>query len=279
MSDPTPDSIPAVAALTKPPKTAKLKTLGTTAPIDRSFNNGSSVSIGTCSVGMLTEFHAANNRASTKTSGVGVSQKTFRGGRHNVTLTVGFLGSKCPLPGSVMALAAALTDGGSYSYPAVGLTQVRISGRKDATIEGSITGRPAPPRWPPRSRPPPWATSVSTAARRPSPARAAPPPSARPNSLNSLTYEGTCAEAEDTGAGDPSVIVTPGIPDETVTIEAVGSVTLAQGDVGPLTVAWNDGGTIGSGDYWEVMTAKDGGQEDGEITCEYTFKRRKSASA
>ena len=102
---------------------------------------------------------------------------------------------------------------------------------------------------------------------------------AAPNSLNSLTYEGTCAEAEDTGAGDPSVIVTPGIPDETVTIEAVGSVTLAQGDVGPLTVAWNDGGTIGSGDYWEVMTAKDGGQEDGEITCEYTFKRRKSASA
>ena len=41
-------------------------------------------------------------------------------------------------------------------------------------------------------------------------------------------------------------------------------------------MAWNDGGTIGSGDYWEVMTAKDGGQEDGEITCEYTFKRRKS---
>ena len=252
----------------------------TTAPIDRSFNNGSSVSIGTCSVGMLTEFHAANNRASTKTSGVGVAAKTFRGGRNNVTLTVGFLGSKCPLPGSVMALAAALTDGGSYSYPAVGLTQVRISGRKDATIEGSITGRPAPTA---------LATTVSASALgdvsfNGSQATFTGQSSsatfgAAPNSLNSLTYEGTCAEAEDTGAGNPSVIVTPGIPDETVTIEAVGSVTLAQGDVGPLTVAWNDGGTIGSGDYWEVMTAKDGGQEDGEITCEYTFKRRKSASA
>ena len=163
---------------------------------------------------------------------MGVAAKTFRGGRHNVTLTVGFLGSKCPLPGSVMALATALTDGGSYSYPAVGLTQVRISGRKDATIEGSITGRPAPARWPPRSRPPPWATSVSTAARRPSPARAAPPPSAPPPIRSIRSPTKAPAEAEDTGAGNPSVIVTPGIPDETVTIEAVGSVTLAQGDVG-----------------------------------------------
>ncbi len=253
----------------------------TTAVIDRSFNTNSSVTIGTCSVGLLTEFHHANSRASTKTSGVGVAAKTFRGGRNNNTLTVGFLGSKCPLPGSVMALAATLTDGGSYSYPAVGLSSIRVSGRKDGTIEGSLTGRPAPTG---------LATTIAASSLgdvsfngtslsfTPNSGLAV-VFSAAPNSINSLTYEGTCAEAEDTGAGDSDVLVTPGIPDETITLEAVGSATLTEGSVGPIAVAWNDGGTIGSGDFWEVITAKDGGQEDGEITCEYTFKRRKSATA
>jgi hypothetical protein len=252
-----------------------------TAPLNYAFDTNSAVAIGTASVGMLTEFHHANQRASTKTSGVGVTAKTFRGGRNNQTLTVGFLGSKCPAPGTVLALAAALTDGGSYSYPAVGLTQVRVSGRKDGTIEGSLTGRPAPAS---------LVTTVSeaeitdvsfngsTCSFTPSGGSEVTFGGA-PRSLNSMTYEGTCAESENTGAGDTDVVVTPGIPDETVTLEVEGSKTLTEGSVGPLVCDWNDGGTLGTWDFAELISAKDGGNEDGDITTEYTFKRRKSATA
>jgi hypothetical protein len=240
--------------------------------------DGSDVTIGDSSVGNLTEFHYANTPATIRTSGgeSGVTYHTFKKGLNNPSITVGFLGSAAPSIGSAVAFNATLNDGTSASLDAVVITQVRISGRRDGAIESRFTGR---------------ATPLDVASSDNEDANAdvsfngttasfnGTDFGAAPNGLVSCTYEATCAEVVDSGAGDDSVMISPGLPDQTVTIEAMGGDVLDVGDVGSLEIDWNDGGnSCTESDNWVCMSSKAGGGVDDAITTEYTFKPAKASS-
>ena len=227
------------------------------AVVDRGFD-GSTVSIGSSNVGPLTAFHHSDQPATARTSGANALAHTYTVGRHNQSVTVGFLGSKCPDAGTIMAILAALNDGTSFSGTGA-ITQVRISGRKDGAIEGSLTSRPTPIT--------PGATSFSSgdvsfngtmfdfngAA----------------TGIVSLSYDATCAEVDDSGANDSDVLISPGIPDRTVTLEVMGGSTMT---IGAISIAWNDGGSLGSGNSYQLMSVQDGGGIDDAITTTYTWK-------
>lgn len=61
-----------------------------------------------------------------------------------------------------------------------------------------------------------------------------------------------------------------GLPDNEVTVEILGSKTLAIGDTGSLSIAWNDGGSDSLGSC-VVQSAKSNGEVDGEISSTYVF--------
>lgn len=90
--------------------------------------------------------------------------------------------------------------------------------------------------------------------------------------LVGVSYSGTCSDVDVGGAGDTTVVVEAGVPDESTTVEVVGKATIAVGATGALAIAWNGGGTDGSFASAICTAASDGGNYDGEITCSYTFR-------
>ena len=246
------------------------------AVVDHGFN-GSAVTVGTSNIGPLTSFRHTDNAATARTSGAdsATDGHTFVAGRHNESIAMGFLGSRAPSPGTAVAISAVLTDGTSFSGTGC-ITQVRVSGRKDGAIEGNLTARPTPLTGSVVSAV--SATNLGFNGSTLTFNSVVYSAGASTIGLNSLTYEGNCAEAEDSGAGDTSVLVSPGKPDETITMEVMGGATITVGARALLVLSWTDGGSMPSS-YWQCMTLDDGGEVDGNITTTYTFKRCKSATA
>ena len=242
-----------------------------TTPIDRGFD-GSSATIGTSHVGLLTEFRHNNQPATARTSGAGSAGHTYAAGRNNQGVTVGFLGSKSCDAGGVLDFAATLNDGTSYSFPNLAVTQLRISGRKDGSIEGSLTGKVS--GMTASGNPVFSLTGVEFNGTTASFATVAIPTV----DIVSVSYEATCAEVDSSGAGATDVLTSPGIPDRTVTIEVMGGATLSKGAIGALAIGWNDGGTLGSGTYYQITGIRDGGSLDDAVTTEYTFKPHAATS-
>jgi hypothetical protein len=236
-----------------------------TVSIDRGFD-GSAATIGTSNIGLLTEFRHNNQPATARTSGAGSAGHTYAAGRNNQGVTVGFLGSKACDAGSVIALAATLNDGTSYTFPNLAVTQLRISGRKDGAIEGSLTGKVSGITG---SGNPTFSVHGVEFNGTTASFSSTPIPTV---DIVSVSYEATCAEVDSAGAGATDVLTSPGIPDRTVTIEVMGGATLSKGAIGALAIGWNDGGTLGSGTYWQITGIRDGGGLDDAITTEYTFK-------
>jgi hypothetical protein len=91
--------------------------------------------------------------------------------------------------------------------------------------------------------------------------------------LNSIAYEGVCAEIDVGGASDSTEKVAGGIPDETLTVEIAGETSVLPGATGNTVVAWFDGGTLGSFTSAVCTGVTYGGGEDGPTTSTLTFKR------
>lgn len=84
--------------------------------------------------------------------------------------------------------------------------------------------------------------------------------------LVSISYDASVAEADVTGAADTEHTFEPGIPDESLEWEIVGTTTLAIGDEAVPTVAWNDGGSLGTFTNAVVVGVRAGGGEGGAKT-------------
>jgi hypothetical protein len=239
------------------------------AVVDCGFDN-SAATIGGLTVSPLTSFSYSNRPAFPRVTGADQSPQTgghlYAAGRHNRSLNIGFLGSTVPDAATPCAIAVTLNGVAQTTYPKTILTSVRVSGRKDGAIEGTVTARVTP-----------IAASTglsgftgtdvsfngSTVAFGSTTSIAG---------VNSLTYEATCAEPEDSGSDATDVEVSAGIPERTVTLEVMGSPSLTEGTIGALTVGWNDGGSLGTMTLAQVFVNRTGGDVDGAVTTEYIFK-------
>ncbi len=93
----------------------------------------------------LTDLHQPNDPAEFDTTGSTDSTHTHGAGLPKNPFTASFLGSKCPIAGTCCAITAAIGPTGNQTtktYPQAVLTQMSISGRKDARIEGNLTAMP-----------------------------------------------------------------------------------------------------------------------------------------
>lgn len=233
---------------------------------NRGFD-GSSVSLFGATLSPLTGAHAEDRPASVRTSGADADTHTAVPGRNNVSLTIDVLSSRLAVPGSIGAIVATYKDGTAYNYAVAAITRTRVSGRRDGDITGSITIRP--------SGADATNTTIANATGDCSFDGSTFSFNASPlTGIVSATYDASAAEVDDTGAEANAVLVTPGIPDETLTVQVLGGATLVKGAAGNTAVAWHDGGTLGTFASAVVMEVRDGGNVDGDITTEYVFKRK-----
>jgi hypothetical protein len=91
--------------------------------------------------------------------------------------------------------------------------------------------------------------------------------------LRSINFEETCPQADVTGAGDASGTIVAGIPVPGVTVTIVGKLpaTVLGAAKAALTVAWNDGGNVGSLGNVQVVRRSTSGQMNGEILSTVVF--------
>ena len=238
---------------------------------DHSFN-GSYATLGSVRVNPLTEFRHTNQPATVKQTGSTDSFHSYSVGRNNQTITLGFLGSRSPDAGTIADLAVTLSSSQeTLSISPVVITNLNISGRKDAEIRSSITLRPSPTA----------SVATITGASRANVGfngtvcvAMGTTFGAGPNSIISLTYSAQCAEIDVSGADDSDVLISAGLPDRTVTVEAMGGPVgaVAKGSTGSITCAWGDGGTLGT--FSGICTSVEpGGSLDDAVTTSYSFKQ------
>jgi hypothetical protein len=234
---------------------------------NRGFD-GSGVNCAGGPVSPLVGAHHENRPAQVRLTGADANMATghtYTGGRNSVSMTIDMLGSHVPPPGNVVPVTITLKDGTSHAYNTVAVTRTRVSGRRDADIQSSITIRPSGANA--------TSPSLGNAANDVSFNGTTPTfNNAALTGLLSCTYEGSSAEVDDSGAEANAVLITPGIPEHTTTVEVLGGATLVKGTRASLNLAWHDGGTIGSYTTAEVFDVRDGGTVDAEITTEYVFK-------
>lgn len=94
--------------------------------------------------------------------------------------------------------------------------------------------------------------------------------------LVAMAYDAGCGLADVTGAADSAHSFEPGVPGESIEWEIVGTTTLAIGNEAATTVAWNDGGTLGSFTNAVIVSVRAGGGEDGAKTT--VIKARPTAA-
>ena len=96
------------------------------------------------------------------------------------------------------------------------------------------------------------------------------------SAIRSIRYQGRCAKVKTTGANASIKSYEPGLPDETLTIEVLGSTALTKGSTPSVTVAWNDGGADGSMTKGRIMkTPSMSGSEDAENISTIVIKPSK----
>ncbi len=93
--------------------------------------------------------------------------------------------------------------------------------------------------------------------------------------LLSLSYDATSAEVDVTGAGDSLHTFEPGIPNETLVVELVGTSTKTVGDLGATVVTWGGvaGNTWGSWSSAVITKIEKTGRIDDKETYSITIKR------
>lgn len=231
--------------------------------------NGSTITFGGVAVAPLTEFRLSNQPATIRNTGSTDTHHSYSIGRTNETVTVGFLGSRAPDAGVTADVAATFAHSqGTYSYTPAVITSVNVSGRVDGEIRSNLTFRPAATT----------ATEISGASRADVRFNGSKVVfdgttySAGPASLISCNYSASCAEVDDSGAGDAGVIVSPGIADRTLSIEITGGTTKVVGTTGATAVTWADTGTLGTFASAIITGIEPGGSVDDRVTTTITFR-------
>jgi len=91
--------------------------------------------------------------------------------------------------------------------------------------------------------------------------------------LRSINFRESGARADLTGSSDAHKKFKVGIPGPEVTVGIVGGLpaNCAVGSEGDLSIAWADGGTVGTITKVQVAENNTSGNMDGEITSQLTF--------
>jgi hypothetical protein len=219
----------------------------------------------------LTEFRASNQPAAVRNTGSTDTHHSYTPGRSNQSITLGFLGARCPDVGTVGNLSATLNaTQGTISITPVVVTQCNVSGRKDGEIRGSLTLRPS---------------ALAAGTTNVAGARLdiqfngtkcvafGTTFSSGTNPMISLNYSASCAEVDSAGSGDTDVLISAGIPDRTLTMEIAGGTTIAKGTTTTTTVTWNDTGTLGTFANAVLISVEPGnGSIDDVVTTQFTFR-------
>jgi hypothetical protein len=85
----------------------------------------------------------------------------------------------------------------------------------------------------------------------------------------------SCAEVDVGGAGDTTQNIEGGVPVTETTVEVKGTLGIAKGETGAVTIGWGPGGAASSfGSITAAICTKvgRGGSKDGATTATYTFK-------
>lgn len=239
---------------------------------DRTFN-GSAVTFGGVAVAPLNDYRHTNSPAPVKQTGSTDGYHSYGVGRNNNTITIGLLGSQVPDAQQTAALAITLNASmETLSLTAV-TTSVNISGRKDGEIRANLTLRPAATTATTFSGV--TATNVGFDGSKIVCFGSTFGSSTGDAAIVSANYTATCAEQDDAGASDPSVIITAGLPDRTMVIEVMGgpSTGMLKGTTGTTAMTWNDGGSLGTWSNAVVMNVEDGGTLDDVVTTQYTIRQ------
>jgi hypothetical protein len=234
--------------------------------------NGSTMSFGGASVIPLVDLRHTNDPATFQTTGSTDSFHTTGAGLPKNGFTASFLGSKCPVAGSIANISATVIPGSAYTYAKSFISQMSVSGRKDGRIEGNLTAVPGADALTAGS----FSSGAigdlgfngSTFSFKSTPFVG----------LISANYTSSAAQIDCTGATDTDTLFAPGLVDETLTITCLGAPLKTIKDKGVTAMAWTDGGTLGSGANWELTAIHDGGSIDGQTTTEYSFKPCRSTN-
>jgi len=236
---------------------------------DKSFN-GTTITFGGAAVNPLTDYRHTNQPATVRQTGSTDTSHSYGVGRNNQTVTIGFLGSRCPDAAVICNVVVTLNNAQESVSFGAAVTNVNVSGRKDGEIRSSMTVRPA------------YTTGTTLAAGN------------RVNigfdgsslvafgstfgsslkdaALVSMNYSASAAEIDDAGADDSDVLISPGLPDRTLTWEVMGGPTIAKGTTGSISAAWNDTGTLGTFTRAVIVGIEAGGTLDDAVTTQYTAK-------
>ena len=230
--------------------------------------NGSTLSFGG-GVTPLTDLHQPNDPADFDTTGSTDATHTHGAGLAKNSFTASFLGSKCPIAGTVCAITAAIGPTGNQTtktYSQALITQMSISGRKDARIEGNFTAVPGDTSLTATTNT--WTVASDLGFNGSSFSWAG----TALTGLISANYTSSAAAVESTGSEGTDNLYTPGIPDESITITVLGNPGLIAKAIGATIMSWKDGGGLGTWTHAKLMSTHPGGSLDGQVTTELVFK-------
>lgn len=238
--------------------------------------NDSTLSFGGNGVTPLIDLHQPNQPADFDTTGSEDTTHLHGTGLPKNSFTASFLGSKCPIAGTVCAVASTIKGGAADTTKTYGqalISQMNISGRKDGRIEGSLTAMPADSSLTATTHT--W--TIGDLGFNGSTFSFAGTPFTL---IQSISYASSATPIECTGAEGSDNLYAPGLPDETLTVTTLGGPQCAAKAKGASVVAWKDGGTIGTsaGSYTvQCMSTNPGGSLDGQTTTEHVFKMSRTA--
>ena len=204
--------------------------------------NGSTLSFGG-GVTPLTDLHQPNDPADFDTTGSTDATHTHGAGLPKNSFTASFLGSKCPVAGTCCAITSNIGVTGNRARRLIAqaiITQMSISGRKDARIEGNLTAMPGDTSLTATTNT--WTVGSDLGFNGSTFSFAG----TSLTGMISANYTSSAAPVESTGADDADNLHTPGIPDESITITCLGPPQAAAKAIGATVMSWTDGGSLGT---------------------------------